>query len=101
MHVVKNSNADSHVASVDCPFRKPKLPIEMEYTCQTQDDDETSEGEDTYAWNPEQLLQHAKAMFQLKEKIYQRVKTNIDMAQKKDKFYYDKKHSDPRVLNAT
>ena len=79
-------------------FRKPKLPIEMEYQGR-DNDDLTSEGDEPLDWNPESLLEHAKMMFRLKEKIYKRAGMNIKQAQQKDKIYYDKKHSDPKVTS--
>ena len=47
--------------------------------------------------DPETLLEHAKKMFELKQSIHQKAATNITEAQRKDKLYYDKKHSDSRV----
>ena len=49
-------------------------------------------------WDPDKLFEHAEMMTALKEKIYEKAKSNIDEAQRKDKFYYDKKHSDPKVF---
>ena len=77
--------------------RKPKLPIEMDY--QTKDDDLTP-GDDPLDWNPAVLLQHARRMFELKERIYEKAGTNIKKAQEKDKKYYDRKHADPKVISA-
>lgn len=68
----------------------------MEY--QSKDDDSAPEGDDPLDWNPDDLLKHAKTMFQLKERIYEQAGTNIKEAQRKDKMYYDKKHSDPKVV---
>ena len=48
-------------------------------------------------WDPEELLEHAAKMGELKKNIYDKVKKNIDAAQKRDKYYYDQKHSDQRV----
>ena len=70
----------------------------MEY--QPKGDNSTSEGEDTLDWNSEDMLEHAKMMFQLKEKIYEKAGTNIKKAQEIDTMYYDKKHSDLKVVTA-
>ena len=48
-------------------------------------------------WDAELLLQHAKMMSKLNEKMFEKAKANIDKAQKNDKEYYDMKHSDPKV----
>ena len=48
-------------------------------------------------WDAELLLKHSEVMSRLKAKIFEKAKANIDDAQKKDKEYYDMKHSDPRV----
>ena len=68
--------------------RKPKLPIEMEGKQSVNDEN---------SWDPDDILRDAAAMSNLKEKIYATAKGNIDKAQQKDKYYYDKKHSDMRV----
>ena len=49
------------------------------------------------SWDPEEIIQYAEKMGELRKNIYDKAKRNIDAAQKKDKFYYDQKHSDPRV----
>ena len=64
-------------------FRKLKLPIKMEYQG-GDNDDLTSETDEPLDWNPESLLEHAKVMFRLKEKIYRRAGMNIKQAQEKD-----------------
>ena len=48
-------------------------------------------------WDPDEIVKHA-AKVSIKEKIYQKAGQNITRAQKKDKEYYDKKHSDPRCF---
>ena len=50
-------------------------------------------------WDPDEILQYAARMGELRKNIYDKAQRNIDAAQKKDKFYYDQKHSDPRVCN--
>ena len=50
-------------------------------------------------WDPQKLLEHAEMMTRLKEKIYEKVKVNTDEAQRKDKLYYDRKHSDPKEFS--
>ena len=52
-------------------------------------------------WDAEEIIQQAQKMQQLKENIKERVKSNIDKAQEKDKLYYDRKHADPRVRKIT
>ena len=64
-------------------LRKLKLPIEMEYQG-GDNDDLTAETDEPLDWNPESLLEHAKVMFRLKEKIYRRAGMNIKQAQEKD-----------------
>ena len=51
-------------------------------------------------WDTELVLSYAEKMSKFKEKMFQKVKKNIDEAQKKDKHYYDKKHSNPMVCFA-
>lgn len=51
-------------------------------------------------WDTELVLSYAEKMSKVKEKMFQKVKKNIDEAQKKDKHYYDKKHSNPMVCFA-
>lgn len=60
-------------------------------------DSEPAAGDDPVEWDPDKLFEHAEKMTALKEKIYEKAKSNIDEAQRKDKFYYDQKHSDPKV----
>ena len=75
--------------------RKPKLPIEMEF--QPTLEEPTFDGEDPLGWNSDQLFEHVKQMVQVKEKVFEKAKKNIDEAQRKDKLYYDQKHADPKV----
>ena len=70
--------------------RKSKLPIEMELQQAPSADLSRSTPEDPPEWDPDELLEYA-------EKFLEKAKTNIDEAQKKDKQYYDKKHSNPEV----
>ena len=76
-------------------YRKPKLPVEMEFE-NTEDDDDSPLNTN---WDPAEILEHAAKMGELKESIYNKAKKNIDAAQKRDKYYYDRKHSDERVCN--
>ncbi len=48
-------------------------------------------------WDTEDILEHAAKMGELRKTIYDKAKRNLDAAQKKDKFYYDRKHSDSGV----
>ena len=68
----------------------------MEYQSK-ENDDSGSEGNDSCNWNTECVLECAKTMSHLKEKIYETASSNIKRAQEKDKFYYDKKHSNSKV----
>lgn len=70
-------------------FRKPKLPIEMEYL-PVQVSQEID-------WDADVIIDQAERMQQLKEKITESVQANIEQAEKKDKMYYDKKHRDQRA----
>lgn len=94
----------------DCSFilyfgilsnRKPKLPIEMEFRPADEEptDKEPAAEGDSMEWDPQKLLEHAEMMTRLKEKIYEKAKVNIDEAQRKDKLYYDRKHSDPKEFS--
>ena len=60
-----------------------------------------STDEDPPEWDPDELLEYAEKMGQLKERIFEKAKANIDEAQKKDKQYYDRKHSNPEVRYIT
>ena len=62
------------------------------------DDKPVAEG-DPVEWDPEKLFEHSEMMTQLKKKIYDTAKSNIDEAQRKDKYYYDQKHADPKVIH--
>ena len=70
----------------------------MEY--QREEDDSlasTSVKEDPFNWSPEIIIERAAAIFKLKEIIYDKATANIKKSQKKDQFYYNKKHPDPKV----
>ncbi len=58
---------------------------------------EPTEASEQPEWDTDTLLQQADMMAQLKEKIFQKAKSKIDEVQRKDKLYYDQKHSDQRV----
>ena len=70
--------------------RKPVLPIEVELGHATEEP-----ANDT--WDAEIIVHHADKMSKVKEAIHGKALANIGEAQKKDKFYYDKKHADNRV----
>ena len=67
----------------------------MEFEKPAEDDDNHL----NTTWDPEEIIQYAEKMGELRKNIYDKAKRNIDAAQKKDKFYYDQKHSDPRVCS--
>lgn len=48
----------------------------------------------------DQFGSYDKKMVKIKERIFQKVKINIDKAQQKDKQYYDIKHSNSMVCFA-
>ena len=89
------------MAYLPCSYRKPKLPVEMEFGKLTEKPTEDGDNLQNVSWDPEELLQYAAKMGELRKNIYDKAKRNIDAAQKKDKFYYDQKHSDPRVCRFT
>ena len=105
-------------------YRKPKLPIDMEYAmsstgngdgarndesdgdvhsgdgnCEIQKSKNTSmEGpSSTYEGNPNEIVHHATKMLHIKKMITETSMSNIEKAQQKDKFYYDRKHSNEQV----
>ena len=69
-------------------FRKPKLPIDMEYLPPATGDID---------WDTDAIVEQAQQIQEIKRTITDTVKRNIDLAQEKDKMYFDKKHCDPRV----
>ena len=75
-------------------YRKPKLPIEMEISKEKENVD--FEHQLDY-WDPDEIVQHASKMSKLKKAIYSKARENITAAQKKDKEYYDNKHSSLEV----
>lgn len=78
-------------------YRKPKLPVEVEFEMQKQNNDEPEPCEEP-DWGGEPLIQKdSEAMPRLKAMMFEKAKANINEAQKKDKMYYDLKHTDPRV----
>jgi len=48
-------------------------------------------------WDTDIIMKHAESMSRLKKKMFEKAKENIDEAQRKDKKYYDLKHSHPKV----
>ena len=99
-------------------FSKPTLPVEIDF----QPKDESGDNNDSLFnddadddpfnpkdmdnmssddcgghWNSEKMIQHAATMFNIRKQIHKTAIINISKQQKKDKFYYDKKHSDPKV----
>ena len=69
------------------------MPVEMQFR-KTQCD--SSHGE--LEWSAEEVLECAQRMVDIKKKIHQKAKENIDEQQVKDKEYYDRKHADPKVM---
>ena len=67
--------------------------------CEIQKSKNTSmEGpSSTYEWNPDEIVHHATKMVQIKKMIPETTMSNIEKAQQKDKFYYDRKHSNEQV----
>ena len=51
----------------------------------------------TYEWNPDEIVHHATKMIHSKKMITETTMSNIEKAQQKDKFYYDRKHSNEQV----
>ena len=72
------------------------MPVEMQF-CKTQCD--SSQGE--LEWSAEKVLEYAQRMVDVKKKIHQKAKENIDEQQVKDKEYYDMKHAHPKVVFST
>ena len=73
------------------------LPVQLELEMQHKSESLSPEMGMEPEWDADTILQHAEAMATLKERMFDKAKSNIDRAQEKDKEYYDKKHSDPRV----
>ena len=59
------------------------------------DSDHVSSGDQTSIdWDTDYIVQHAKLMGQIREKISAKAMANITIAQTKDKLYYDQRHAD-------
>ena len=52
-------------------------------------------------WDQDEIVKHASMMSKVKEVIHMKAKRNIDAAQKKDKQYYDTKHSSSEVCTCS
>ena len=74
---------------------KPVLPVEMEFL--ERDRPLQDDAVESPEWETHDIVQQAKKMAELKEKIYDKVESNIKNAQRKDKQYYDMKHANPKV----
>ena len=60
--------------------------------------DQVSSGDQTSIdWDTDYIVQHAKLMGQIREKISTKAMANITIAQTKDKLYYDQRHADSKV----
>ena len=71
----------------------------MEY--QSQDDGTApspAPEDDSTLCSTVDITKRAAEMFELKERIHDKAINNIHKAQETYKIYYDKKHSDPKVL---
>ena len=88
-------------------FSKPIPPIELGYHLKSSDegiapghanDDCEDVDNDTFNWNPANILQNVRSMFNVKKKIHKTAEANIKAQQKRDKFDYDRKHLDPKVI---
>ena len=51
----------------------------------------------TYEWNPDEIVHHATKMLQIMNLITETTMSNIEKAQQKDKFYFNRKHSNEQV----
>ena len=60
--------------------------------------DQISLGDQTSIdWDTDYIVQHAKLMGQIRERISAKAMANITIAQTKDKLYYDQRHADSKV----
>ena len=60
--------------------------------------DQVSSGDQTSIdWDTDYIVQHAKLMGQIREKISAKAMAIITIAQTKDKLYYDQRHADSKV----
>ena len=93
-------------------FSKPTLPVEIDFQPKDESWDINDDADDDPFnpkdmdmssddcgghWNSEKMIQHAATMFNIRKQIHKTAIINKSKQQKKDKFYYDKKHSDPKV----
>ena len=78
------SDGDVHSGDGNCKIQKSK--------------NTSMEGpSSTYEWNPDEIVHHAAKMVQIKKMITETTMSNIEKAQQKDKFYYDRKHNNEQV----
>ena len=54
--------------------RKPKLPVDMEFEKPAEDDGNHL----NISWDPEEIIQYAEKMGELRKNIYDKAKRNID-----------------------